>query len=165
MGNYVASCSTCATIKIPRQLPAGRLQPLPVPERPWTHIALDFVTDLPESKGHMVILVVADQFSKSVKFTPFPALPSAIQVTDSLFIHVFRHFGLPEDKLSDRGPQFTSRVWQVAFFRKLGTTVSLTSGYHHPESNGQAERTIQCVLGRQPPLCPWDLAQQSMTGS
>ncbi len=47
--------------------------------------------------------------------------------------------------VSDRGPQFISRVWK-AFFRLLGVTVSLSSGYH-PQTNGQAERKIQ-ELGR-----------------
>ncbi len=47
----------------------------------------------------------------------------------------------PEDIVSDRGPQFTSRVWS-AFCQKLNINVSLTSGYH-PQSNGQVERLNQ----------------------
>ncbi len=43
--------------------------------------------------------------------------------------------------MSDRGPQFTSRVWS-AFFRLLNVNVSLTSGYH-PQSNEQMERLNQ----------------------
>lgn len=45
--------------------------------------------------------------------------------------------------MSDRGPQFISRVWQ-AFFSLLNVTVSLTSGYH-PQTNGQTERKIQDI--------------------
>ncbi|KAI2665792.1 Transposon Tf2-9 polyprotein [Labeo rohita] len=60
-----------------------------------------------------------------------------------LFNHVFRYYGLPEDIVSDRGPQFISRVWK-AFFKLLGVTVSLSSGYH-PQTNGQTERKIQEV--------------------
>ncbi|KAK3506401.1 hypothetical protein QTP70_016614, partial [Hemibagrus guttatus] len=41
------------------------------------------------------------------------------------------------------GPQFTSRVWR-AFCKRLGVTVSLSSGYH-PQTNGQTERKIQEV--------------------
>lgn len=54
---------------------------------------------------------------------------------------VFRFYGLREDTVSDRGPQFTSRVW-AAFFTMLGVNISLTSGYH-PQSNGQIERFNQ----------------------
>ncbi len=60
---------------------------------------------------------------------------------ESLFNQVFRHFGIPEDIVSDRGPQFISRVWK-AFFSLLGVTISLTSGYH-PQANGQTERKVQ----------------------
>uniref|UniRef100_A0AAR2J3M5 Gypsy retrotransposon integrase-like protein 1 n=1 Tax=Pygocentrus nattereri TaxID=42514 RepID=A0AAR2J3M5_PYGNA len=139
--SFVSSCPVCAQCKIPRTLPAGKLVPLPVPERPWSHIAIDFVTDLPPSNGFTSILTVVDRFSRGVKFIPFPSLPSALQTAQALFEHVFRSFGIPEDVLSDRGPQFTSRVWK-AFFEHLGVTISLTSGYH-PTCNGQCERVNQ----------------------
>ncbi|KAK3566608.1 hypothetical protein QTP86_001485 [Hemibagrus guttatus] len=64
-------------------------------------------------------------------------------MAECLFNHVFRYYGLPEDIVSDRGPQFTSRVWR-AFCKCLGVTVSLSSGYHL-QTNGQTERKIQEV--------------------
>ncbi|KAK3538674.1 hypothetical protein QTP86_012137 [Hemibagrus guttatus] len=53
--------------------------------RPWSHLSLDFLTDLPDSGGFTAIVVVVDCFSKG-------------------------NFGLPEDIVSDRGPQFTSQA-------------------------------------------------------
>uniref|UniRef100_A0A8C7RX13 Gypsy retrotransposon integrase-like protein 1 n=1 Tax=Oncorhynchus mykiss TaxID=8022 RepID=A0A8C7RX13_ONCMY len=133
----------CAQCKAPRHLPRGKLQPLPVPQRPWPHLSVDFVTDLPPSRGNTTILVVVDQFSKSCHLFPLPGLPTALQTAEALFTHVFRHYGMPEDIVSDRGPQFTSKVWR-ALMEPLGVSVSLTSGFH-PESNGQVERVNQDV--------------------
>ncbi|KAL0186761.1 hypothetical protein M9458_018431, partial [Cirrhinus mrigala] len=62
-----------------------------------------------------------------------------------LFQHLFRHFGLAEEIVSDRGPQFISHVWK-AFFKLLGVSVNLSSGYH-PQTNGHTERKIP-ELGR-----------------
>ncbi|KAI2650029.1 Transposon Tf2-6 polyprotein [Labeo rohita] len=138
---FIKQCVTCNTSKAQRQLPAGLLQPLPVPKRPWSHLAVDFVTDLPSSQGHTTILSVVDRFSKGCRFIPFPKLPSAMETAEALCNAVFRFYGLPEDIVSDRGPQFTSRLWS-SFFRLLGVNVSHTSGYH-PEVNGQVERLNQ----------------------
>ncbi|KAK3540941.1 hypothetical protein QTP86_006400 [Hemibagrus guttatus] len=68
-----------------------------------------------------------------------------MQTADAMFCHIFRNFGLPEDIVSDRGPQFTSRVWR-ALCARLDIGVSLSSS-HHPQSNGQAERLNQ-EIGR-----------------
>ncbi|KAK3514001.1 hypothetical protein QTP70_001271 [Hemibagrus guttatus] len=67
--------------------------------------------------------------------------PTAMEAAELMFNHIFRYFGIPEDIVSDRGPQFISRVWK-AFFARLGVAVSLSSGYH-PQTNGQTERKIQ----------------------
>ncbi|KAI4899248.1 hypothetical protein NFI96_022015 [Prochilodus magdalenae] len=138
---FVSSCSTCSQCKTPRALPAGKLMPLPIPARPWSHLAVDFVTDLPDSEGNTVILTVIDRFSRGVRFVPFPSLPTAFQTAECLFNYVFRFFGIPENIVSDRGTQFTSQVWS-AFMERLGVSVSLTSGYH-PQANGQCERMNQ----------------------
>ena len=138
---FVAGCAACAMAKTPRQLPAGKLQPLPIPQRPWSHLGVDFITDLPPSHGFTCIFIVVDRFSKSCKLIPLKRIPTAADSASALFNHVFRHFGLPEDVVSDRGPQFISRFWR-AFFSCLGVTVSLTSGYH-PQTNGQTERKVQ----------------------
>ncbi len=62
---FVQGCEECAISKSPRHLPAGKFLPLPVPNRPWSHLGVDFVTDLPASEGNACIQVIVDRFSKS----------------------------------------------------------------------------------------------------
>ncbi|KAI5615887.1 hypothetical protein C0J50_8736 [Silurus asotus] len=138
---YVQACPSCTTANVPRHLPVGKLMPLPVPQHPWSHLGIDFVRDLPQSEGNTCVLVVVDRFSKACRFVPLRSLPTALETAEALFHHVLRNYGLPEEIVSGRGPQFTSRVWR-AFFKLLGVSVNLSSGYR-PQSNGQAERKIQ----------------------
>ncbi|KAK3526444.1 hypothetical protein QTP70_025477 [Hemibagrus guttatus] len=172
---HVRACSTCAQTRTSRQLPEGLLEPLPIPQRPWSHLSVDFLTDLPDSGGHTAVLVVVDRFSKGCKLIPLKGLPSAMQTAEALFLHVFRNFGFPEDIVSDRGSQFTSPVWG-SLCARLGIGVSLSSGYH-PQSNGQAERLNQeigrflrsyCSREQQrwSEFLPWaEYAQNSLTHS
>lgn len=132
---YVNNCHVCATTKPSRQLLPGLLQPLPIPCWPWSYIALDFVTDLPVSQGNTTILTASSQWL--FNSTILTQAPNGFEIAEHLFQYVFQFYGLPEDIVSDRGPQFKSRLWS-AFFRQLSVNVSLTSGYH-PQSNGQIE--------------------------
>ena len=68
-----------------------------MPRRPWSHLALDFVTGLPASAGNMVILTVVDRFSKFTNFLPLPKLLSAKESADLLVREVFCMYGLPSD--------------------------------------------------------------------
>ncbi len=152
---FVSACPICAAGKGSNRPPAGLLQPLSVPLRPWSHIAMDFVTGLPLSDGKTVVLTVVDRFSKATHFIPLPKLPSARETATIVLDHVFRIHGLPVDVVSDRGPQFVSKFW-TEFCRQLGATASLSSGYH-PQTNGQAERAnqdlervLRCVASAEP---------------
>ncbi|KAL0158289.1 hypothetical protein M9458_046365, partial [Cirrhinus mrigala] len=80
-------------------------------------------------------------FSKACKLIPLKGLPTALETAESLFTNVIRNYDLPEDIMSDRGLQFISYMWK-AFFRLMGVTVSLSSGYH-PQTNSHTECTIQ----------------------
>ena len=51
--------------------------------------------------------------------------------------------GAPNSIISDRGTQFTSHYWK-SFQRALGTKVKLSTAFH-PQTDGQAERTIQTL--------------------
>ena len=172
---FVMACTVCARSKASHQAPAGLLQPLPIPSRPWSHVALDFVSGLPPSQGNTVILTVVDRFSKGVHLVALPKLPSASETADLMMRHVFRLHGLPKDIVSDRGPQFVSRVWR-AFCKGLGASVSLSSGYH-PQTNGQTERmnqsvesALRCVAAKKPTswsqFLPWvEYAVNSLVSS
>ncbi|KAK3548074.1 hypothetical protein QTP70_004504 [Hemibagrus guttatus] len=151
MEDFVRSCAMCIQSWVSRQLPEWLPEPQPVPQHPWSHFSMDFLTDLPSSGGFTTVMVVIDRFGLQVdsheawKLIPMKGLPTALQSAETLFQHVFHNFGLPEDIVSDRGPQFTSRVWTV-FCNRLGINISLSSGYH-PQSNGQAEQLNQ-EIGR-----------------
>lgn len=142
---FVAACPVCAQAKSSNSPPTGLLQPLLIPSRPWSHIALDFVTGLPPSSGNTAVLTVVDRFSKANHFVPLPKLSSAKEMAQLVFDHVFKIHGLPTDIVSDRGPQFVSHFWRE-FCRQVGATVSLSSGFY-PQTNGQAEWANQ-ILGR-----------------
>ncbi len=153
--DFVLACSFCASCKTSNRPPAGLLQPLSVPSRPWSHISLDFVTALPPSHGNTVVLTVVDRFSKAAHFIPLPKLPSARETATAVIDHVFRIHGLPKDVVSDRGPQFVSKFWRE-FCKLLGASVSLSSGFH-PQSNGQTERAnqdlervLRCLVSQNP---------------
>ncbi|KAL0147487.1 hypothetical protein M9458_057202 [Cirrhinus mrigala] len=137
---FIKNCPVCNASKGPRQLPAGLLQPLPVPKRPMVPHCWGFHHRsplFPRSHHH-------PYHHRSI-LQGLPSHPSP-QTTHRHgngggSVRLFRFYGLPEDIVSDRGPQFTSRLW-TSFFRLLGVNVSLTSGYH-PQANDQAERLNQ----------------------
>ncbi|KAI3355667.1 hypothetical protein L3Q82_004259 [Scortum barcoo] len=56
---YVAVCTTCAPNKT-SQPKMGLLETLLVPSHPWSYISLNFVTDLPASRGNTTVLTAVD---------------------------------------------------------------------------------------------------------
>uniref|UniRef100_A0A803T7I9 Gypsy retrotransposon integrase-like protein 1 n=1 Tax=Anolis carolinensis TaxID=28377 RepID=A0A803T7I9_ANOCA len=136
---YVNTCPVCQRSKIRREKPSGLLHPLPTPSRPWEIISADFITDLPPSCGFTTILVVVDLFTKLAHFIPCEGLPTAQETADLFLQHVFRLHGLPKSLVTDRGSQFTSRFWK-ALQKLLGIDSRLSSA-HHPQTDGQTERT------------------------
>ena len=143
--------------------------------RPWSHIALDFVTGLTPSQGHTAVLSIVDRFSKAAHFIPLKKLPSALETADLLVNQNFRLHGIPTEVVCDRGPQFISCVWKT-FFSTFGAKVSLSSGYH-PQTNGQTERlnqeleaAIRCVTTKDPSTwsqqLPWiEYSHNSLTSA
>ncbi|XP_053571958.1 maestro heat-like repeat-containing protein family member 1 [Bombina bombina] len=141
--NYIKSCHACTVSKSQKTKPSGYLQSLPIPERPWHTVGMDFIVELPLSNQSNTILVVVDLLTKMAHFIPYKKLPMASE-TASLFLkHVVSLHGLPSIIVSDRGSQFTSRFW-----RQLCAVLKINHRYstaYHPQTNGQTERVNQWI--------------------
>ena len=136
---YVKSCDTCQRIKASQQVPAGLLQPLPIPAQPWDQVSMDFITQLPKTRsGFDAIVVFVDTFSKMVHLVPTKTTATAPDTAKIFFDHVFKLHGLPKSIVSDRDAKFTSRFWQ-SLFKTMGTRLAMSTAFH-PQTDGQTER-------------------------
>jgi len=64
----VEGYNLCQRIKNRTEEIAGKLKLSEVPEKPWTHLTVDFITKLPIVAGKDVILVVCNRLSKMAHF-------------------------------------------------------------------------------------------------
>jgi hypothetical protein len=143
VSDYCKSCVFCSRNKTRRHKPYGILQPLPISERPWHSISVDFIEQLPSSDGFTAILVIVDRLTKQAIFIPTTDTVTSEEVARLFLIHVFSKHGTPSHVSSDRGSEFISH-----FFRSLGKVLNIALHYtsgHHPEANGQAEITNQTL--------------------
>ena len=140
---YCKSCVTCKRTKPQRHKPYGTLQQLPIPEKPWNSISMDFIEKLPLSNGYDAALVIVDRLTKQGIFIPTHDTITSEELAQLFVIHVFSKHRVPEHVTCDRGSEFVSR-----FFRSLGKALNMklhfTSGYH-PEGDGQTERVNQTL--------------------
>lgn len=104
---------------------------------------MDFIVKLPKSSGYDSILVVVDRYSKMAHFIPCHETITSPQLADLIMINIIRLHGLPDDIVSDRGPQFISRFWKQLLHR-LKVQRCLSSS-RHPETDGQTERVNQIL--------------------
>ena len=104
---------------------------------------MDFIAGLPESKGFNTILVIVDHFSKMIKLVPCKDLCTSPDLVDLLISSVWKHYGLSDSIISDRGPQFVSRFITM-LYRKLKIKLKSSTAFH-PQTDGQTERVNQFV--------------------
>ena len=126
-------CKACKTTK---SMPAvSPLHPWIWPARPWQRIHIDFAGPF---KGRMFFILV-DAHSK------WPEVVEMKKTTSVMTIEVLRtlfaSYGIPEQVVSDNGPQFTAE--EFVDFMKGNRIKHIRSAPYHPSTNGLAERFVQ----------------------
>ena len=132
---WARSCLACQKAKVHKHIKAP-LQMFNLPSLHFDHIHIDLVGPLPPSQGQTHLLTVVDLYTRwpeaiSLKSTDTESCAKA------LICHWIARFGIPLDITSDRGPQFTSRLW-ASITKLLGIAHHHTTAYH-PQSNGLVE--------------------------
>ena len=145
VNKWAQECLACQTSKIQSHVRSPVIK-IPVPAKKFSHIHVDLVGPLPPSEGFTHLLTIIDRTTRWPEAIPI-VQTSTTYCAIALIRHWIARFGVPLDMTSDRGPQFTSALWnEVA--NKLGIQVHRTTAYH-PQSNGLVERfhrTLKAAL-------------------
>jgi len=141
--HYVDGCSTCQQFKISTHPTKPSLYLIPSASgQLFGSVGMDFMTDLPLSDdGYDSIMVVVDHgLSKGIVLVPTNKTGLTAEKTSQLYVdNVYSRFGLSDNIITDRGPQFDSEFFQE-LCKSLGIKSSMTTAFH-PQANGGTERS------------------------
>ncbi len=85
MLQFVRECLVCQQNKQEHSFSGGLLQPLPIPEKKWDSISMDFIIGLPKAQGWDCIFVVVDRLTKFAHFFAISSTYSAAQTAELFF--------------------------------------------------------------------------------
>jgi len=117
---------------------------MPIPERRFDELALDFVGTLPLSKGFDTILVMTDRLTDYVKLEPTHSTATAQDIAELVYASWYRQFGLPTAITSDRDKLFTSNFWKE-LHKRIKISLRMSTSFH-PETDGSSERSNKTMI-------------------
>ena len=129
---YVSACEICNAYRA--EQPKEPLISQPVPDRPWSRVAVDLFT-----LGRKDYIIMVDDYSNFFEFNILPQTTTSAIVT-SMKSQFARH-GIPDEVRSDNGPQFASTNFQN--FAKEWEFKHITSSPHFPQANGKVENAVK----------------------
>lgn len=99
---FVKTCLICQQDKGKQQLPIGLLEPLPIPERPWEFLSIDFIIKHLKVNGYTNIIMVVDLFSEYVIFIPVSSSFNFEYVAKLIFKHIVMYWSISKSIISDQ---------------------------------------------------------------
>ena len=143
---FVESCPVCQVEKSDHTLTRGQLQRTEIPEEKWQQVSIDFITDLPEtSSGVDSIMTVIDKATRMTHVIPCNKTVTAAETARLYWRYVAKLHGIIRCIYTDRGTQFTSRLWRE-LWEIMGTQLRYSTAYH-PQTQDVVER-MNAVIGQ-----------------
>ena len=105
------------------------------PSKPFERIHVDFA-----EFDHRMYLLIVDAYSKWLEVFEMGRDCTSSRTVSSL-LQVISRFGIPQILVSDNGPQFVSKEFEL--FCQQNGIIHKRSPPYHPASNGQVERLVQ----------------------
>lgn len=134
--NWARSCIPCQKSKIGRHVISPNSKFNLTSER-FSHIHIDLVGLLPQSRGFTYCLTAIDRFSRWLEVFPLVGI-TAETVAQTLYEGLIARYGVPDMITTNQGRQFESTLFRATSII-LGFKRILTTAYH-PAANGLVER-------------------------
>ena len=147
---YASNCLTCRQTKAYTVQKQDFLNLLPISNRKWMDLSLNFVVKLPKCRQRNCvfqhILVVVDQLTKKRLYEPLETLHTS-KFINVMYCWVFALYGFLLTTVNDRGGQMTAILWR-RLCKQYGINIKFSLA-HHPETDSQtksANRVIKNYL-------------------
>ena len=141
IGKYVERYNLCQQMKNRMEEMVGKLKLSEIPEKPWTHLTVDFITKLLIVARKDAILIVYNRLSKMTHFVATTEGTLVEGLAKLLRNNIWKLHRLPESVILDRGPQFAAELIKE-LNRMLGIETRLSTVFH-PQTDGQTEQMNQ----------------------
>lgn len=115
----------------------GLLHGLPIPDKPWSSIGMDFVGPFPEVDGYNYLWVIVCRLTSMVHLIPVHTTNRATDLSWVFIREIVCLHGLPESIVSDRDSKFVSKWWHEVH-RVLGVKLLMSTSFH-PQTDGHTE--------------------------
>lgn len=130
------ACQSCTGCQLMKQDPKlTPVHPWEYPEGPWRRVHLDFAGPF-EGK---TFLIMVDAYTKWPEVSVMTS--TTTEVTIDELRTTFARWGIPQQIVTDNGPQFVSEMFQR--FMSHNNIKHIKSSPYHPATNGLAERFVQ----------------------
>ncbi|MCP4339812.1 MAG: DDE-type integrase/transposase/recombinase, partial [Desulfobulbaceae bacterium] len=133
---YLKNCNACSLTGKNTHSEPVKTTAIPPPDQPWKKVAIDITGPFFTAPKHdRFIVAISCYFSKypEILFTNRVNSPRLI----SWLKEVFGRFGVPDELVSDNGPQFTSTMFKN-FLAENSIKHNLSAVYN-PQQNGMIE--------------------------
>ena len=104
--------------------------PLPVLDRSWQDVSMNFVLGFPRTfRKHDSIIVVVDRFSKMAHFLQCSKTSNASKIAKLYFDEIVKLYGLPKTIVSDKDVRFMSYFWKT-LWHLVGTKLKFSTAFY-----------------------------------
>ena len=132
--DVVSKCSICQEHRERR--PSEPLMSHPIPDRPWSKVAADLFTA--HGKEYLIMVDYYSKFPEIVKLCDTSANTVIKEIKS-----IFARYGIPDELVSDNGPQFACNEFRK--FKANWNFTHVTTSPYFAQSNGQVERTVKTI--------------------
>jgi hypothetical protein len=141
---YVPSCTTCQRNKSSTVKPGGPLHPLPVPDKQFDSVAINFIGPLPTDNGFDCIVTMTNRLNTGIQLAPCKTTMTAEELATIFFNKWFCENGCPLELITDHDKLFMSWFWKGLM--KLSGIKHKMSMAYHPQMDGASERSNKTVV-------------------